>query len=115
VRLLRARAQLIDGDTTSARTELNEAERICAEAQDLVGPSDSRVSQLWLGPLYLEVLLEQIKQARSEGDEETASRKIAEAQQKIAAYEELVANCQSPRFSREAKRLRGLIDTSAHN
>jgi tetratricopeptide (TPR) repeat protein len=115
VRLLRARAQLRDGHITSARTELNEAERICAEAQDLVGPSDSRVSQLWLGPLYLEVLLEQIKQARSEGDEDNAGRKLTEAQQKIEAYEELVANCQSPRFSKEAKRLRGLIDTSAHN
>ena len=43
------------------------------------------------GPL--EVLLEQIKQASSESDEETARRKIAEAQQKIEAYEELVATC----------------------
>ena len=115
VRLLRARAQISDGHMSSAQTELNEAEQICAEAQDLVGPGESRVSQLWLGPLYLEVLLEQIKQASSEGDEETARRKIGEAQQKIEAYEELVAHCQSPRFSREAKRLRGLVDTSAYS
>ena len=75
----------------------------------------SRVSQLGLGLLYLELLLEQIKEASSEGDEEMASRKIAEARQKIEAYEELVANCQSPRFSGEAKRLRGLVETSAHS
>ncbi len=61
-------------------------ERICAEAQDLVGPSESRVSQLWLGPLYLEVLLEQVKLAKSECDEETAGRRLADAKQMIAAY-----------------------------
>ena len=113
VRLLRARAQQtqgISGQSDSVQTELNEAERICAEAQALVGPSESRVTQLWLGPLYLEVLLELVKHARLNGNENFAAEKLAEARQMITPYEELVANCQSPRFSNEAKRLRRLID-----
>jgi hypothetical protein len=65
--------------------------------------------------LYLEVLLEKIKQARSDDDTETAEHKLAEAQQKIEAYEELVAICQSPRFSKEATRLRPLVDSAAQS
>ena len=115
VRLLRARAQQregVNGHSDSVQTELNEAERICAEAQALVGPSESRVTQLWLGPLYLEVLLELAKHARLNGDEKLASQKMGEARQMITPYEELVRNCQSPRFSNEAKRLRELIDAA---
>jgi hypothetical protein len=49
------------------------------------------VSQLWLGPLYIEVLL--------------AQNKRAEAQEKLTTYQDLVAGCQSPRFVAEAARL----------
>ncbi|HEX7294215.1 MAG TPA: hypothetical protein VF251_00600, partial [Pyrinomonadaceae bacterium] len=117
VRLIRAQAQteIAGARSELARTELNEAERICAEAQALVGPSESRVSQLWLGPLYLEVLLEQLNFARLDDDEKKVSRVLNDAQELIAAYEELVTNCQSPRFSREATRLRALIDAAAQS
>jgi hypothetical protein len=71
--------------------ELAEAERFCAEAAALVEPTESRVSQLWLGPLYIKVLLAQSKRA--------------EAAKRLATYQELVAHCQSARFTNEAARL----------
>src|SRR6185295_127792 len=39
-----------------ARGEADEAERLCAEALELVSSTESRVSRLWLGPLYIESL-----------------------------------------------------------
>lgn len=78
--------------------ELAEAERLCATAEDLVSPTESRVSQLWLGPLYIEVLL--------------AQGKRDQAAAKLATYQELVAECQSPRFKAEAARLASLL---SHN
>jgi len=73
------------------RDELAEAEEACRKADELVSPTESRVSQLWLGPLYIEVLL--------------ALGKRAEAVEKLTAYQALVAECQSPRFTSEAHRL----------
>ena len=113
--LLPGKTQSNGEQSSASRNELDEAERLCAEAQALVGPSESRVSQLWLGPLYLEVLLEQLKCARLDDDEEKASRVFSDARQLITAYEQLVTNCQSPRFSNEAKRLRGLIDDASQS
>ena len=75
--------------------ELDEAERYCRQADDLVGPTESHVSQLWLGPLYIEVLL--------------AQKKCDEAREKLTAYQELVARCQTPRFTAEAARLAQLV------
>jgi hypothetical protein len=89
--------------------ELDEAERLCAEADELVSPTESRVSRLWLGPLYIEVLLAQHKRAEGEKDNETAERRSTEAAEKLAAYQELVADCQSPRFTAEAARLAVII------
>ena len=73
------------------RAEIEEAEQLCRTAEELVSPTESRVSQLWLGPLYIEVLL--------------AANKRDEATKKLAAYQTLVAECQSPRFTSEAARL----------
>ena len=73
------------------RDELAEAEQVCRDADTLVSPTDSRVSQLWLGPLYIKVLL--------------ALGKKNEAVEKLTAYQALVAECQSPRFTSEAHRL----------
>jgi hypothetical protein len=53
------------------------------------------VTQLWLGPLYIEVLL--------------AAQKRAEAVKKLTEYQALVAECQSSRFRNEATRLAALI------
>jgi tetratricopeptide (TPR) repeat protein len=75
--------------------EIDEAEQLCREAEELVSPTESRVSQLWLGPLYIEVLL--------------AAHKRDEAIEKLTAYQALVAECQSPRFSNEATRLSAKI------
>jgi len=47
---------------------------------------------LWLGPLYIEILM--------------AQGKRDEAAERLTAYQELVDDCQSPRFSREAERLK---------
>ena len=77
------------------RNELDEAERICQEADEFIAPTESRLSRLWLGPLHIEVLL--------------AAHKRDEAAKKLVDYQALVAECQSPRFSAEASRLAALI------
>jgi hypothetical protein len=50
---------------------------------------------LWLGPLYIEVLL--------------AAQKRDEATTRLAAYQQLVADCQSPRFTNEATRFAQML------
>jgi len=82
-------------DVHLRRNELDEAERLCEEATELVSPTESRVSRLWLGPLYIEVLL--------------AQGKRDEAAAKLIEYQALVADCQSPRFTAEATRLASLL------
>jgi tetratricopeptide (TPR) repeat protein len=106
------------------RDELEEAERLCANAQELVSNTESRVSRLWLAPLYLEVLLAGIKRAsvaaqlaESAGHSDEAAEQEARATEKrtkaaelLARYQELVAECQSPRFKSEATRLAELLN-----
>ena len=77
------------------RNEIDEAERICNEADAFLAPTESRVGRLWLGPLHIEVLL--------------AAQKRDEAAKKLAEYQSLVSECQSPRFTAEASRLAGMI------
>ena len=77
------------------RDELAEAEDVCRQAHELVSPTESRVSQLWLGPLFIKVLL--------------ALGKKDEAAAKLLAYQGLVSECQTPRFSSEAQRLATLF------
>jgi ATP/maltotriose-dependent transcriptional regulator MalT len=77
------------------RDELEESETVCRQADALVSPTDSRVSQLWLGPLYIQVLM--------------ARGKRTEAKERLVKYQILVDQCQSPRFSSEAQRLAKLI------
>jgi hypothetical protein len=77
------------------RAEIDDAEQLCRQAEELIAPTESRVSHLWLGPLYIEVLL--------------AAQKHNEAETKLAAYQQLVAECQSPRFSNEASRLAQML------
>ena len=73
------------------RGEIEEAEQLCRQAEELVAPTESRVSQLWLGPLYIEILI--------------AAQKRDEAAARLTNYQTLVAECQSPRFTAEATRL----------
>jgi hypothetical protein len=77
--------------------EMDEAERVCEKADELVSPTESRVSQLWLGPLHIEVLL--------------AQNKRDQAREKLIGYQALVGECQSPRFVAEAARLRKFMVT----
>lgn len=74
---------------------LDEAERVCRQAEALIEPTESRVSRLWLGPLFIQVLL--------------AQNKRDEAREKLTMYEALVADCQTPRFVAEAARLKDLL------
>jgi len=77
------------------RNELDDAQRVCNEAEEFLAPTESRVCSLWLGPLHIQVLL--------------AAHKRDEAAQKLAAFQTLVAQCQSPHFTAEAARLAKLI------
>ncbi len=87
------------------RGEFDEAERLCAAASELVSETESRVSRLWLGPLYIEVLLAAGLRVEAEGKPDEAEAKRDLAAEHLAVYQELVADCQSPRFAREALRL----------
>ena len=75
---------------------LDQAESVCRQAEELIAPSESRVSRIWLGPLYIEVLL--------------AQNKRDEAREKLTAYQSLVADCQTPRFTAEAARLATVVN-----
>lgn len=91
------------------RGEFDEAERLCAAASELVSGTESRVSRLWLGPLYIEVLLAAGLRAEGEGRPDEAKAKRDLTAEHFARYQELVADCQSPRFTLEAARLRDSI------
>ncbi|MGH9968424.1 MAG: protein kinase domain-containing protein [Pyrinomonadaceae bacterium] len=98
------------------RGEVDEAERLCEVAVELVCGTESRVSRLWLGPLYIEVLMAAAERADLAANEAEAAGNIAEVEEKkgeaagkrakaaehLAGYQELVAACQSPRFKRAA-------------
>lgn len=97
------------------RGELDEAERLCAVAHEFVSETESRVSQLWLGPLYIDVLLAVGTRMEAEGKSDEAAAKRERADTLLKSYEALVASCQSPRFTREAERLNlALKDQSGH-
>lgn len=92
------------------RGDLDEAERLCLVAEDFVSRTDSRVTRLWLGPLYMRVLLEQAERAEDAGNNELAMEKRALAKEYLLGYQKLTAECQSPRFSREAEEISKLVN-----
>ena len=102
VRFSRAKAGFVDG---SGIDELDEAERICNETSAFVMPTESRVSQLWLGPLHIDVLLAQAKRADERKDLTLAEAKRKTARDLLDGYRALVNQCQSARFTAEAARL----------
>ncbi|HXL80090.1 MAG TPA: protein kinase [Pyrinomonadaceae bacterium] len=91
------------------RGELDEAEAVCVKAFEVVSKTESRVSRLWLGPLYIGILLESAKTAATAGKVEESEAKRAKAKELVARYQKLVDTCQSPGFSREAARLATLV------
>jgi tetratricopeptide (TPR) repeat protein len=107
------------------RGELDEAERLCSEALELVSDTESRVSRLWLGPLYIEVVLAVMesleaaaRDAESAGKMEQATENRTRAREKkdlakelLQRYTEFVVGCQSPRFKREAERLANVLQS----
>jgi tetratricopeptide (TPR) repeat protein len=102
VRFSRAKAAFVDG---SGIDELDEAERLCNEASAFVMPTESRVSQLWLGPLHIDVLMAQAKRAEEKKDVTLADTKRKAARALLEGYQALVIQCQSQRFTDEAARL----------
>ena len=95
------------------RGELDKAEATCATAADLIGPTESRVSKLWLGPTYLEVLITNARRLETEGKSEEAAAKLAQARTQLAEYRQLVSECQSPRFTKEAERFAEILAVNA--
>ena len=93
------------------RGELDEAESLCAAASDLISETESRVCQLWLGPLYMKVLLAQSERSDIKPDEVTKKRQ--HAKEMVLSYQQLVSGCQSPRFTREAERLAAVLRADA--
>jgi tetratricopeptide (TPR) repeat protein len=87
------------------RGEFDEAERLCAEASELLSGTDSRLCRMWLGPLYIEVLLAAARRAEVEDKRDEVAAKRCLASELLERYQELVAECQSPRFTSEAARL----------
>jgi tetratricopeptide (TPR) repeat protein len=95
VRFMRAKGSVDvskqSGMGTFDHRELDEAEHLCATAHELINSSEARLCRLWLGPLHISVLL--------------AQGKLEEAKEKLVTYQALVADCQSPRFTKEAELL----------
>ncbi|MGH9957002.1 MAG: hypothetical protein ACREBC_07715, partial [Pyrinomonadaceae bacterium] len=92
------------------RGELDEAESLCAVTSELVSETESRVCQLWLGPLYIKVLIAQGQRWDNEGKPQEAAEKRRLARELLVRYQELVSECQSPGFTREAERLAALLE-----
>jgi len=75
--------------------ELNQTVRLSERILELTADTEALVSRLWLGPLHIEALL--------------ALGRRDEARQRVAAYVEMVSDCQSPHFTREGARLMALV------
>ena len=93
------------------RGEWEAAEQVCASAWELVGKTESRVSQLWLGPTYLKVLIAIADQHDKAGRPDLAAAKLDYAREYLKDYQQLVNECQSPRFKREAERFAERLST----
>jgi tetratricopeptide (TPR) repeat protein len=106
----RADARRILGHVRYRRGELEEAERVFAEAMSIVADTESKVSRLWLGPVYIQTVLALGKRAEAEGRSEEAKSRHEEAIRLAERYSEFTAACQSPRFTREAERLTALVN-----
>jgi tetratricopeptide (TPR) repeat protein len=101
------------GHVRFRRGELDEAEQICAAAMAFLADTESRVSRLWLGPVYIETVMALSKRYEAEGKLEESRGRHEEAATLADDYSALTASCQSPRFSREAERLSRLVSKSS--
>jgi len=87
------------------RNEMNEAEATCRAATDLIASTESRVSKLWLGPTYIDIVLENAARLEKQGNQAEATSKRSFARELLTEYQQLVSECQSPRFTKEAAEL----------
>ncbi len=71
--------------------DVEETVRLCERILELTAETDARISRLWIGPLHVRALL--------------ALGRRDEARKRTAAYVEMVSECQSPYFTREAAKL----------
>lgn len=95
------------------RGELEEAEQMCAAAYELIRGTESRVSHLWLGPVYLDVLITNADCHKQEGRTQNAAAKLTHAREYLKEYQRLVEECQSPRFKKEAERFAQKLDLAS--
>ncbi len=105
----RAEAHRTTARVRLARGEFAEAIRLCEASLEIVANTESVVSRLWIGPVYLESLLAAEQKAIADGDEQEAREYRARAAAYLSSYRELVNSCQSPLFRREAERLAAII------
>ena len=75
--------------------EFEEVVTLSERIIELTEGTDARNSKLWAGPIHIQALL--------------AMGRPEEASARLAAYAEMVGDCQSPYFSREVSRLEGLV------
>ena len=101
------------GHVRFRRGELDEAERICAAAMAFLADTQSNVSRLWLGPVYIETVKALSNRFEAEGKLEESRTRREEAATLAERYSNLTASCQSPRFTREAERLGKLVRNSS--
>lgn len=92
---MRTEARRSLADVYFRLSELDRALQLCDEVLELLAGMESKVSRLAMGPLHVEALL--------------AANRRDEAREILSRYESLVAECQSPRFAREASRLRVIL------
>ena len=69
--------------------------RLSERILELTANTDATVSRIWLGPIHIEALL--------------ILERYDEARERLKAYAQLVAECKSPHFNREAESLARLI------
>jgi ATP/maltotriose-dependent transcriptional regulator MalT len=92
---LRTEAQRSLAYVEFKRGEFEEAVRLSELILELTADTDARVSRLWAGPVHIEALI--------------ALGRHDEAREMLNAYAEMVADCQSPHFTREVARLDALV------
>jgi hypothetical protein len=57
------------------RNEMDEAEATCRAATNLIASTESRVSKLWLGPTYIDIVLENAARLEKQGNQAEATSK----------------------------------------
>ncbi len=80
------------------RGEVNETIRLCERILELTSETDARISRLRTGPLHIRALM--------------AIGRRDEARERVQAYVEMVSECQSPYYTREAAQLEELVTKS---